>query len=94
MGKQVQCILRLLDKNNSYTEICEWLLSHKLVTEVDVKSKVRLQEKAEYIHEVLKKAEKDEFFILLDFEWTVLPLELIRITCVTEQEKKEFTYGY
>lgn len=94
MNKKIECIKRLFKKNNSYGEITEWLMSVKLTTQYEVDSKTRDQERAEFILEILQQAEKDEFFMLLDFEWTVLPIEQIKITCVTEREEVHFTYGH
>ena len=53
----------------------------------------RNQERAEYIYSVLNQAVEDEKLQLLDFEWNLLPKEVIRIMCVTALEKKVFTYG-
>lgn len=93
MNKKVECIKRLLKRNNSYREICEWLMSVDLVTQYEVDSNTREQERAEFILETLLKAEEDKTLMLLDFEWTILPLEYIKITCVTSREEVKFTYG-
>lgn len=94
MNKKVECIKRLFKKNQAYEEIAEWLLSIKLTTKYEIDLKTRDQERAEFILEILEKAEADGTFMLLDFEWTVLPLEQIQITCVTEREEVHFSYGY
>jgi len=93
MNKKVDCIMRLLVKNECYMDICAWLIEQKFTELSEVQTKIRLQERAEFIYFILKEAEEKEKLMLLDFEWTILPLETIKITCVTEREKKEFTYG-
>lgn len=93
MNKKVDCIMRLLVKNECYMDICTWLIEQKFTELSEVQTKIRLQERAEFIYFLLKEAEEKEKLLLLDFEWVILPLETIRITCVTEREKKEFTYG-
>lgn len=93
MNKRIECIKRLLRKNQSYNEICEWFLMYDLADEITVNSYTREQERAEFILETLLKAEQDKFLQLLDFEWTILPLETIRITCISDREEREFTYG-
>jgi hypothetical protein len=44
---------------------------------------------ASLLHE-LAQAEKIQ---LLSYEWTLLPKELLRLTIVTDSDKKEFTYS-
>ena len=92
MNKKIACIKRLID-NNRFYEFTEWLTEHKLMAKDDAVELTRNQEKAEFVYTTLKKAEKDDKLILLDFEWTILPLETIKITCITETTHKEFTYG-
>lgn len=93
MKREIDCIERLLDKNFSYPEICDWLLLNKLADSVDVENNVRTRERAEFVYSVLKQAQKDEKIMLLYFEWSLLPKETIKITCITETEEKFFTYG-
>lgn len=94
MNKKIECIRRLIKKNNSYREICDWLLERNLAEELEVNSYSRDQERAEFIHKKLEEADKNKKFLLLDFEWTVLPLEQIKITIVTEKEQVEFSFGH
>ena len=94
LNKKIECILRLLKKEESYVDIVNWLIELKIVILQDAKSQTRDQEKAEFLYYSFKKGVESEKIQLLDYEWTVLPLEQIKITCVTEREKKEFTYGH
>lgn len=94
LNRKIECILRLLKKEESYSDIANWLIEQKIVVLEDAKGQTREQEKAEFLYHALKKGVEIEKIQLLDYEWTVLPLEQIRITCVTEREKKEFTYGH
>ena len=94
MNKQIECIKRLMKKNNSYHEICNWFFERKQTTQLEINKYSRDQERAEFIFELLHEAEKSEFLQLLDFEWTILPLETIKITCVTEREEVTFSFGH
>ena len=85
--------MRYLDKNG-YQEIAEYLLSYKFVESTDIAAAIHLQERAELIYVALKKAEKEEKLLLLDFQWSILPLEQIKITCVSPREERQFTYGF
>ena len=94
MNKKIECIKRLFKKNQAYHEICNWLLERDYVTELEVNSYSRNQERAEFLHGILEKALTDKKFMLLDYEWQVLPIEQIKIYIVTEKEEVSFTYGH
>lgn len=93
-NRRIDCILRLLKKEESYGEIATWLVEQKIVSLEDAKEPTREQERAEFIYHALKNGESKEKIILLDFSWTILPLEQIKIICVTDRETKEFTSGF
>lgn len=93
MRRTIDCLERLLELNNSYEEICEWLLLNKFTDDVSVKEYTRRRERAEFIYSILARKEKSEDIMLLYFEWSILPKETIKITCVTATEEKLFTYG-
>lgn len=93
-NRKIECLLRLLKKEESYSTIVEWLIEQKIIILQDAKGLTRDQEKAEFLYHSFKKGESIEKIQLLDYEWTILPLEQIRITCITDREKKEFTYGH
>lgn len=91
--RNIECIQRLLEKNKAYHEICDWLILNKFTDEAAVKQPYNEKLQAEFIYGILKNLEKEDKLILLYFEWTLLPKETIKITCVTETEEKLFTYG-
>lgn len=93
-NRRIECISRLINKEESYYNIVTWLAEQKIITIEEAKGPTREREKAEFIYHSLKSGEVSEKLMLVDYEWTILPLEQIKITCVTDSEKKEFTYGH
>jgi len=93
MNKKLKCILRMIELDYYY-EFTEWMVEHKIIIEEDLVGLTRDLEKAEFIDCELRFALKEGKMQLLDFEWSLLPLEVIKIICVTETTKKEFTHGY
>lgn len=85
--------MRYLEKNG-YEELAEYLVFNKLAILTDVRAAIHPQERAELILISLKRAADEEKLLLLDFEWKILPIEQIKITCVSPREEKLFTYGY
>lgn len=94
MSNKRECIIRLFRKNNSYSEMCEWLVESKIIEKDEPSAYIREHERASFILSTLQKAEEDGKLLLLYFEWEILPKELIRITCTSEKEEKVFSYGY
>jgi hypothetical protein len=92
MNPKLECIKRLLNKTNCFVEISEWLIELKILEQSSLKLKTRPDERAILILDALTKAEEKEVFQLLYFEWTILPVESIKLTCVTNKESKEFKY--
>lgn len=94
MNKKIECIKRLFKKNSCYMEMCEWFIEIGLTTELEVNSYSRLDERAQFIFNLLEKADESKKFQLVDWEWKVLPLELIKLTCITENDVKVFSHGH
>ena len=92
---KTECLMRLMNLNSSmYEEICDWLVYNKFTTKLDVNQNTREKEKAELIYNSLRTAEKEERLQLISYEWQILPLEQIKIICITMTEQKEFSHGY
>jgi hypothetical protein len=79
-------------ETDSHTEMIDWLKESKLIPNNSF-SNNSTQLMAEFLYLSLLKATQEEKIQLLDFEWAMLPREYIKITIVTEKEKREFTYN-
>ena len=93
---KLKCLQRLTNKTNCEKEITEWLVSEKLLSVSEEKS-IYLNKSISLInveiHNVLSGLLREERVQLLDYTWNILPVEQIRITIVSDKEKREFTYG-
>lgn len=92
LNNRIECVKTLIHKNG-YHDLLEWLEDNKLLDKEKWKTADSLQLKSELIVKSLATAENEQKLLLLDYEWSILPLQIIKIICVTEKEKKEFTYG-
>lgn len=92
LNNRIECVKTLINKNGYY-DLMEWLQENKILDKERWKNADSLQLKSELVVRSLSAAEQDQRLLLLDYEWTILPLETIRIMCVTDKEKKEFTFG-
>lgn len=93
MNNKQKCIQRYIELYG-YSELKEYILVNKLAESFDANSKTRIPEQAEFLYITLLEAEKNEKLLLLSFEWKILPLEQIKITCISAREERFFTHGY
>lgn len=92
LNNKIECIKRLISTGN-HIALIEWLIESKLVPGVKFEEIKSNQTMAELIVLTLSELLRADKLMLLDYEWTILPREFIRITIVTEKEKQEFTYN-
>jgi hypothetical protein len=93
---ELQCLQRLIEKTNCQQEITEWLVTEKLLTKDAEKAIYANKSHTNIIyeiHKVLQSLRDNERVQLLDYVWNILPVEQIRITIVSDNERHEFTHG-
>lgn len=91
--KEVECIQRLITMALMIEEWMDFLLEEKIMDVSGIPAFRLEKNKALWIHTILNEAKKTEKVLLFDFEWTVLPVERIKVTVVTNRSSKEFTYN-
>jgi hypothetical protein len=74
-------------------EWMDFLLEDKLMDVADITVFRLEKDKALWIHSLLNQAKKAERVLLFDFEWSLLPIERIKVTVVTSRNSKEFVYN-
>jgi hypothetical protein len=89
---KIHCTKRLIEFGAS-EEMISWMSDNKLIDKEKWKTADSSQLRAELVVTSLLKAAELDKLHLVDFEWSVLPIERIKITVVSEREKVEFTYG-
>jgi len=93
---KLECLQRLSKKTSCLREMTGFLVQEKLIN--------RTQEKTIYtnknsqliireVHNLLTSLLDEEEVQLVDYMWNILPVEQIRITIVSDNEKREFTFG-
>lgn len=92
--KEIDCIKRLQDKSGSIDEILDFLVAEKLMTLEEAKKVKQSSDEAKEIHAYLKALSKADKLQMLEFEWVVLPIEIIKIHIVTNRDSKQFTYNF
>jgi hypothetical protein len=93
LNNKIECIRRLIRLDNHH-ELVQWMIDFKLLSRDSINANIKSEQNmSELIYLTLKRASDSEQIILLDYEWTILPRESIKILIVTERESRSFTYG-
>lgn len=93
LNNKIECLKRLIRLGHHH-DLVQWLVEYKILTLDELKANSRSEQStSELIYFALNKACKEEKILLLDYEWTILPKEYIKILIVTEKESQTFNYG-
>ena len=93
MSRKIECLARFNSLNHSTSLIKKFLIEEKLIKVEKYTGAVTKLMEAEVSFLALKRASDEEKVILVDYEWSILPKEQIRITIVTPYINKEFSFG-
>lgn len=74
-------------------ELLEFLLSEKLISIEEIKYIKHDSAPHKLIYEHLEKLKVSDKLLLLDYEWSLLPVERLKLTVITERNKREFAYN-
>jgi hypothetical protein len=91
--KEIECLARLNTLRSSSDEILDFLLLEEMVSVAQINSIKNSAEPHKDMHSLLCSLVLNKKLQLLEYEWTVLPLETIKILIVTEKSVREFTFN-
>ena len=96
MNKKIECLNKLFSLLQCRQELLEFLAEEKIIEPVQVQDILHTNHNthASQIATLLDNAAKEEQLQLVNYEWTILPQQSIRLTIVSDNTKKEFKYGY
>ena len=92
--REIECLVRLNDLQDSYSMILEFLISEALISSAEVKAMRASSEIAKKLQLHLAQASAEGKLQLLSYEWTILPVERVRILIVTNRASKEFSFNF
>jgi len=93
---QVEFLNKLFDKLKCRADILQFLRDEKLITDDNMQSLLHDHHHtvhASQIFGILTELTKAEKLQLVDYEWKVLPNELMKLTIVAVEAKKVFEYS-
>ena len=95
MRKKIEFLDRLFKVLHCRNDILEYLKVQKLIDDNTMQALLHEQHTTHStrIAGLLEGLVAEERVQLVSYEWTVLPKELMKLTIVTDTDKKEFVYS-
>lgn len=92
--RQIECLARYAELTSHFDDILEFLFSEKLVSRDLIRATKQNPDLPKEIEALLNSLQQDSKLQLLEYEWSLLPVERIKITLITDNLSKEFTFNY
>jgi hypothetical protein len=90
--REIECLDRLQDLTPTFLDILLFLTEEKIITAEETTAFGKLGINGKTMQNLLFKLQKNDKLQLLEYEWTVLPVERIKILIVTDRNTREFSY--
>lgn len=91
--RQIDCLERLQSLTGQLEEILQFLKLEGLVDDNQMRSVKNSADHAKEVQLILRDLQVRQKLQLLEYEWSVLPVENIKITIITDRDSREFIYN-
>jgi hypothetical protein len=92
-NKEIQCLARLEELTSSNEMIIEFLIQEELMTKEQRKGMIAGSDVAKALQGYLA-CMKGNKLQLLEYEWSLLPVERLKVVIITDRNSREFAYNY
>ncbi len=93
LNYEIKCLARLDELLATNSTILDFLVTEDLMTKEERKQVLASSDVPKSIHTFLAKM-KGKQLQLLEYEWTVLPQERLKVTVITDRNSREFSFNY
>lgn len=95
MRRKIEFLDRMFDRLKNRIEIMEFLKLSKLISDDTMQNILHdnHQMHSTVIASLLDELVQKEKVQLVSYDWTILPKESLKLTIVTDTDKKEFSYS-
>lgn len=91
--REIECLSRLQATTQQLDQILFFLKQENLIDDNRVKSTRQSADHAKEIQLILRELQTKQRLQLLEYEWTLLPVENIKISIVTDRNQAEFVFN-
>lgn len=94
-SREIECLGRIETTGIGVLDmIMEFLMGENLMDKEQRRTMLAGSAIPKSLHTHLASLSREGKLQLLEYEWTLLPIERIKITVVTDRNSKEFTYNH
>lgn len=93
LKRQIECLKRLEELSGNSEDILAFLLAENLIDKSYIMAYRKSADKPKELQKLLANLSATNKLQLLEYEWSILPIELIRILIVTDRDSKTFGWG-
>jgi hypothetical protein len=90
---EIECLNRLHQMTGCLEDIMEFLHQEGMLSKEDIKGIRMSPEMAKRLRETLAQLSTDGKLQLLEYEWSILPVERINVLIVTNRMTRNFSYN-
>jgi|GEM_PF-6924635 len=91
---EIECLARLNELTGGIDDILAFLLEERVITVDEVKTVKTSSNIPQEMQHLLKNLSETNRIQLLEYEWTILPVERVKIFMVTNMSSRDFTYNF
>lgn len=91
--REIECLQRLQDLTGQLEDILQFLKLENLVNDNQLKTVHLAADHAKEIQSILRSLQSAGKLQLLEYHWTLLPVENISIAIITDRNHKEFIFN-
>jgi hypothetical protein len=89
--REIECLKRLQELSPVYEELIAFFMQELLMTKEELKIIKSSPEQGKLLQAKLASLSVENKIQLLEYEWSILPVERIKISIVTDRGFKEFS---
>ncbi len=88
--REIECLKRLQQLSPVYDELVAFFVQEKLFSTEELKVLKESVEQARLLQAKMAALSTEDKIQLLEYEWTILPVERIKLSIVTSRGHREF----
>lgn len=90
---EINCLKRLNERTHQLDDILMFLKQEEIIGDNEPRVVRQSADKEKELYKLLNSLKKTNKVQLLQYEWSILPVENIRIHIITDRNQREFTYN-
>lgn len=90
--REIDCLARLQTLTGQTEDILQFLKLENLINDGQLRAISLAADKAKELQQLISSLKREQKFQLIEYSWSLLPVENIDIVIVTEKNAKTFSF--